>query len=121
MFRRAVFNVAACNYDDHTKNVSFLLKQNSQWRLSPAYDVIYSYNPHGIWTNRHQMSVNGKRENITYEDLLALGKENNIKASKEIIGQVLEAAGNWPKYAREAGIENDKIKEIRKNFKLKIK
>lgn len=121
MYRRVVFNVVACNYDDHTKNVSFLLRQNQQWRLSPAYDVIYSYNPQGIWTKRHQMSVNGKRENIDYKDLLTIGNENNIKAPKEIIDQVLEAASNWEKYAKEADVQKEKIKEIKRNLKLKIK
>ena len=61
MFRRLVFNVIARNLDDHTKNISFVLRQNQSWRLSPAYDVVYSYNPQGKWTKRHQMSINGKR------------------------------------------------------------
>ena len=42
MFRRMVFNVLATNCDDHTKNVSFQLKQDGEWRLSPAYDICYS-------------------------------------------------------------------------------
>ena len=121
MYRRIVFNVAACNCDDHTKNISFLLKQNQQWRLSPAYDVIYSYNPHGLWTKRHQMSVNKKRENIDYMDLLAIANENNIKAPKEIIDRVLEAVSSWKKYAKESGVQREKINEINRNLKLKIK
>ncbi len=121
MFARVVFNVIACNHDDHTKNISFLLRQNQQWRLSPAYDVIYSYNPQGIWTKRHQMSVNGKRENIDYKDLLAIANENNIKAPKEIIDRVLEAVSNWKKYAKDASVQRERIKEIDKNLKLKIK
>ena len=120
MYARIVFNVIACNYDDHTKNISFLLRQNQQWRLSPAYDVIYSYNPQGIWTKRHQMSVNRKRENIDYKDLLAIANENNIKAPKEIIDRVLEAVSQWKKYAKEAGVQKEKINEINRNLKLKI-
>jgi serine/threonine-protein kinase HipA len=120
MYRRAIFNIVACNCDDHTKNISFLLKQNQQWRLSPAYDVIYSYNPHGLWTKRHQMSVNGKRENIDYKDLLTIANENNIKAPKEIIDQVVETVSNWKKYAKEAGVQIEKINEINKNLKLKL-
>jgi len=117
MFRRMVFNVAACNYDDHTKNVAFLLKQNGQWRLSPAYDVIYSYNPSGLWTRRHQMSVNGKRENIEYKDLLSAGKENNIKSAENIISEVYGAVSKWEKYGLSAGVSREKIKEIGKNLK----
>lgn len=119
MFRRMVFNVAACNYDDHTKNVSFLLAPDSHWRLSPAYDVIYSYNPSGIWTRRHQMSVNGKRESIEYKDLASAGKENNIKYTEDIISEVIEAVSNWEKHGASAGVSKERIKEIKKNLKIK--
>jgi len=121
MFARIVFNIAACNCDDHTKNISFLLRQNQQWRLAPAYDVIYSYNPQGLWTKRHQMSVNKKRENIDYKDLLAIANENNIKAPKEIVDRVLEAVSHWKKYAKDAGVQKEKINGINRNLKLKIK
>jgi serine/threonine-protein kinase HipA len=120
MFTRMVFNVVTCNCDDHTKNVSFLLKQDGQWQLSPAYDVIYSYNPLGPWTNKHQMSVNGKREDISLKDLLTVSIENNIRHAKEIIDKVLEIASNWQNYATDAGVPGGKIKEIQKNLQLKI-
>lgn len=59
MFRRMVFNVVARNQDDHTKNISFLMDESGSWRLSPAYDMGYAYNPSGFWTATHQMSING--------------------------------------------------------------
>ena len=64
-----VFNVLARNQDDHVKNVSFLMDRRGRWSLSPAYDVTYAYNPHGMWTGTHQMTVNGKRDAITMQDL----------------------------------------------------
>lgn len=121
MYKRIVFNVVGKNLDDHTKNISFLLKKGDSWRLSPAYDVIYNHNPEGKWTRRHQMSINGKRENISYKDLLVLGKENNIKTSKKIIEQVLETLAKWKDYAADSGIENNRIKEIGKNMELDLK
>ena len=57
-FLRMVFNVMARNYDDHTKNFSFLLKQGQSWELAPAYDVTHAHNPRGRWTYQHLMSVN---------------------------------------------------------------
>lgn len=120
MYKRVVFNVIGKNLDDHTKNISFLLEKGSFWRLSPAYDLIYNHNPEGKWTRRHQMSVNGKRENISYKDLTALGNENNIKSSKEIIEQVIEVMSNWKKYAADAGVGKIRIKEIDKNLELDI-
>ena len=38
-FRRMVFNVAAVNRDDHTKNLAFLLPAGGAWQLAPAFDV----------------------------------------------------------------------------------
>ncbi len=65
MFRRMVFNVVVRNQDDHTKNISFLMDRDGKWRLSPAYDMGYAYNPDGQWTSVHQMSINGKFSGIT--------------------------------------------------------
>jgi len=121
MYRRIVFNIAGKNLDDHTKNITFLLRENQSWRLSPAYDLIYNHNPEGKWTRRHQMSVNGKRESISYNDLITLGNENSIKSPKEIIEQVLEVLNNWKKYAKDIGLEKRRIEEINKNMELNIK
>ena len=47
MFKRMVFNVVVRNNDDHTKNISFLMGEDGTWKLSPAYDMGYAYNPEG--------------------------------------------------------------------------
>jgi serine/threonine-protein kinase HipA len=115
-----VFNVVGKNLDDHTKNISFLLEENGSWRLSPAYDMIYNHNPEGKWTKRHQMSINGKRDNIKYGDLLAIGEENNIKSCRDIIKQVLEVLSNWDDYAVKADVSKARIKEIKKNMEYNL-
>ncbi len=63
-YRRMLFNVIARNQDDHTKNIAFLMGPDGKWTLSPAYDVTYSHNPAGRWSNKHQMIINGKREHF---------------------------------------------------------
>jgi serine/threonine-protein kinase HipA len=113
-FQRMVFNVVARNQDDHTKNITFLMDKNGQWRLSPAYDVIYAYNPTGDWTSRHQMSINGKRDNFIRDDLLSVSKEMNIKSSDRIISDIVEVVSNWPTFAKDAGVEVSQLKSIRK-------
>ncbi len=120
MFRRMVFNVAVRNQDDHTKNISFLMGEDGKWRLSPAYDMGYAYNPQGGWTSRHQMSVNGKFDGITRADLLSFASANGIKDAAEIIDQVLRAAARWPEMAREVGAPEDMIKVIAMNMSLNI-
>lgn len=116
MFRRAVFNVVMRNQDDHTKNISFLMDEDGKWRLSPAYDMMYAYNPHGGWTATHQMSINGKFDNITRTDLLALAQQNNIKGASTIIDQVCDAASHWPQLASECGVPKATADAIRRNM-----
>ena len=118
MFRRMVFNVVVRNQDDHTKNISFLMDEVGQWRLSPAYDMGYAYNPKGGWTAMHQMSVNGKFEDITRDDLLAVAVANNIKNAAEMIEQVVDAASNWPRMALDCGVPRDMVSNIERNMSL---
>ena len=112
LFRRMVFNVVARNQDDHTKNISFLMNQRGQWKLSPAYDVAWAYNPEGEWTSQHQMSINGKWSDITRADVMAVAANMNIKRPAEIIEQVTNAVANWPQRAKETGIPNKVAKAI---------
>jgi serine/threonine-protein kinase HipA len=114
LFIRMVFNILARNQDDHTKNISFLMNKDGKWRLSPAYDVIYSYNPSGKWTSRHQMSVNGKRDDFNREDLLKVAGEMNIKTARDIIERVNQAINEWPEIAKDCGVDKEQISRIHK-------
>ncbi|WP_339697584.1 type II toxin-antitoxin system HipA family toxin [uncultured Roseivirga sp.] len=116
-YLRMVFNVIARNQDDHTKNIAFLLPQGGEWRLSPAYDVNWAYNPQGDWTSQHQMSIRGKRDNFTMDDLLAFAKENSIKKPQEMIGQVTSIVMDWPKYAAQTGVDKNRISIIGKTHR----
>jgi serine/threonine-protein kinase HipA len=113
-YRRAVFNVLGRNHDDHVKNIAYLMNKRGEWRLAPAFDVVYSYNPTGAWTSRHQMSINGKRDGFELEDLLVLARATDIKRTKAlaIIEQVDAAIGRWPVFAADAGIGDDTIRTI---------
>ena len=118
MFRRMVFNVVARNQDDHTKNISFLMGDDGTWRLSPAYDMGYAYNPNGGWTATHQMSINEKFDDITRQDLLELARQNNIKDAAPIIDEVCEMASKWPKMAQECDVPKEMIVPIVSNMLL---
>ena len=84
-FRRMAFNVVARNQDDHVKNIGFLMDQRGQWSLSPAFDVTYSFNPSGDWTARHQMSINGKRDQFILEDFRACANSAMMKWCKMML------------------------------------
>ena len=118
MFRRMVFNVVVRNQDDHTKNISFLMDESGKWRLSPAYDMGYAYNPNGRWTATHQMSINGKFEEITRDDLLAFAHQINIKEAKNIIDEVCEVTSHWPDMAKDCGLKQGIIDDIFTHFQL---
>ncbi len=104
MFRRMVFNVIARNCDDHTKNFSFLLKQNSKWELAPAYDICHAYRPGSEWVSQHALSVNGKRKNITKTDLMVIGKSIRCKKASQIIDEINETVNQWASFAKEVEI-----------------
>lgn len=120
LYLRMVFNVIARNQDDHTKNISFLMDTSGMWSLSPAYDVTYAYNPANKWIGKHQLSVNGKREDITREDLLSLAKQMNIKKPKEIIEKVIAVIRDWSMYAQEAGVPKNQITALGKTHLLNM-
>ena len=120
LFRRMVFNVVVRNQDDHTKNISFLMDENGKWRLSPAYDMGYAYNPNGGWTATHQMSVNGKFDDITREDLLAFAHQNNIKEAPSIIDEICEVASQWVELALECGVPRKTTEVILSNMLINM-
>ena len=115
LFRRMVFNVMARNQDDHTKNIAFLMNKRGEWRLAPAYDVIYCYNPDGAWTRRHQMSVNGKHDNFEKADFEAVAKRFNLLKKTGVdlvIEQTAAALARWPQFAAEAGVPDQTAQQI---------
>lgn len=112
LFRRMVFNVIARNHDDHTKNIAYLMNERGTWRLSPAFDVIYSYNPSGMWTNKHQMSINGKRDDFERFDLEMIGEEMGIKEYSKIIDKCNDVVSNWKKYADKSRVKEAQVLSI---------
>jgi len=103
-FRRMVFNVAAANCDDHTKNVSFLLEEGGRWRLSPAYDMTHAHNPAGGWTAEHLTAVNGRRADITGDDLRIVADRFAVPDARRILTQVLAGVDSWSELALQAGV-----------------
>lgn len=104
MFRRMVFNVAARNCDDHTKNFAFRLKQNSKWELAPAYDICHAYKPEHKWVSQHALSINGKRKDVTKEDLLVIGSSIKNKKAEAMIDEIGDVVSNWKKFADEVKV-----------------
>lgn len=118
MYRRMIFNVVARNQDDHTRNIAFLMDHEGKWSLSPAFDITWSYNPTGKWTNRHQMTIQGKRDALTRKDLLAVSEQYGIKGAKEILEEVTTVVAKWLRFASEAHVALNLQHAIAKTHRL---
>jgi serine/threonine-protein kinase HipA len=119
---RAMFNVVGRNHDDHVKNIAFLMNRRGNWKLSPAYDISYAYDPIGDWTSQHQMSVNGKRDSFERKDLIALANSAGIKASpaNEMLDHIIIAISRWPEFAEKASIEESLVVQIQNNHRINL-
>lgn len=107
LYRRMVFNVMARNCDDHTKNFSFSMDKTGTWKLAPAFDICHSYRPGSTWVSQHSLSINGKRQNITRDDLLEVAKNMNIKKADAIISQVNAVVSKWNDFATQTKVKED--------------
>lgn len=106
LFRRMVFNVMGGNVDDHVKNISFMMEPDGVWHITPAYDVTFTTNLDGtVLENAHSMSIQGKFEDITEEDLKLFARQNGIKNAGRIIDEVCTAISHFYTYASECQID----------------
>lgn len=113
-YRRMVFNCLAVNQDDHVKNVSFIMDRTGKWRLSPAYDITFSYDLNNKWLRAHQMTVNGKSTGIDLSDMLKAGENMGIKEShcKKIISEIAASVRDFEVFANKAGISERTVSFI---------
>ena len=107
LFRQAVFNVLGDNLDDHSKNFSFMKKKTGEWHMTPAYDLCFTYDLTGMgYANRHEMTLCGKDRDITREDLLRFGNENDIRKAKSLINDVADILMSFKEYALNNGVSS---------------
>jgi serine/threonine-protein kinase HipA len=119
-FRRMIFNVLARNQDDHTRNIAFLMDREGKWSLSPAFDVVWAYNPAGKYTHQHQMSINGRRDGFSKKDLLAVAGQFSIRSADAILERVAEAVAAWPRLAIEEEVPRKLRAEVQNSLRLDI-
>ena len=116
-----VFNVVARNCDDHTKNFAFIMNQQGEWTLSPAYDICFSYRPDSVWVSQQSLSVNGKRQGILDDDLMMVAKQMNIKRPQLIIKEIKETVLKWPQFGEEVGVSAKLIDHINRCLLNRLK
>ena len=90
---------------------------DSMWLLSPAYDLTYGVDLTApAYINRHSLSINGKNEDITREDLEVVAQRNDIQDYKSLIDMVSNAAGKFREFATELKIDEHLIDSIESDF-----
>jgi len=119
LFRRMIFNEVAKNYDDHVKNISFLMDKGGRWKLAPAYDMTFSYSKASFWTSSHQMRINGKRDKLTIEDMVSAGKNMGLtkKTINTALQEVIIAVREWPEYAKAVQLDKNTMNYIKQFHK----
>jgi len=115
-----MFNVVGRNQDDHVKNIAFLMNRRDRWRPSPAFDIFYAWDPRGDWKNRHQMSVNGKRDKLERGDLITLANVAGFKRPRasEMLDRIIETVRRWPDFAEKAGVEEVRAAQIQNSQRI---
>lgn len=121
IFLSMTANVACGNIDDHSRNFSFLMGKDGVWHMAPTYDFVYAIDNYAF-DFYHKSTINGKDRRISRKDLLTVAQRYKVNDAEPMIDKVVEVARDYPRYAREAGINRyiaDKIlKDIEERSKL---
>lgn len=99
-FERVVFNVIFNNRDDHPKNFAYLMSQEGNWSLAPAFDITFCDGPGGY----HQMDVMGEALDIERKHLIALGTreaELEVPQIAELIERISSVAATFSAKCRD--------------------
>lgn len=114
-FRRAVFNLLACNQDDHSKNFAFLQSDDGQWSIAPFYDVTFS--PHPFGEHATAFAGHGKTPPLkAMKNLANVAGFSNWSEAKEVIESVREAISMFRQEALLLGVHKDTIRLIEKQL-----
>jgi serine/threonine-protein kinase HipA len=110
VFRRMVFNILACNRDDHTRQHAYLMGPAGEWRLAPAFDLTYALGPGG----EHYLDIEGEGRRPTRAQVMSLGKKHGLDTRRvaAVIAEVSAAVADWRTQAKKAGVSKDSVKMI---------
>jgi serine/threonine-protein kinase HipA len=110
-YRRAVFNVLAHNRDDHVKQHAFIMNETGQWRLAPAYDLVFSRGPGG----EHYLAIGGRGgDDMRRQHIIKLGTDQGITKAlcEEIIERTAQTVRDLPRFAQRYDVSQQTLREI---------
>ncbi len=83
-FEIILFSFITGNADMHLKNFSMLERENGQFLVSPAYDLVSTYLVISNEPEQMSLTINGRKNKLTKKDFDALGKSLNL-TEKQIL------------------------------------
>jgi serine/threonine-protein kinase HipA len=109
-FTQMIFNVLANNRDDHVKNFAFIMADNGEWKLTPAYDLTFATGPEG----EHSMTILNEGKSSKKRDIQELGKKAGLSSTEinQSMEKVVTAVQKWSEFAQLAGVSEKRGKEI---------
>lgn len=109
-FRRGIFNLFACNQDDHGKNWAFLQSDQGEWQVSPFYDVTFS--PQSFGEHSTAFGGFGKKPSVKAMQKLARHTGLSWNETQKIMQQTLDALSQFAVLAHDFGVKNATVKLI---------
>jgi len=104
-FRRAMFNLFACNQDDHSKNWAFLQDDAGDWVPAPFYDVTFSPHPY----QEHATAYAGFGKNPPLKAIQVLAARAGYakwEQARKDIDEIVAFLADFAVVAREFGVDN---------------
>ena len=122
LFRRMAFNMVVRNTDDHLRNHGFI-REGTEWRLSPAYDLMPSPAVPGVGT-LFDLSIGiGKLgRKATFENALSESARFglNKKEAEEIFLAVTGNVAKWRTFMSKHGISDVDMEKFSGSFTLSV-
>lgn len=114
-FRRAMFNLFACNQDDHSRNWAFLQDDKGQWTPALFYDVTFS--PHPF--NEHATAFAGYGKKIPLKAIQKLAMHAgfaNWRRAQQAIAEIVEIVASFQVVAQTFGVHSKIIELVAKRL-----
>jgi serine/threonine-protein kinase HipA len=117
-FERCIFNVIMHNRDDHSRNFAFRMNEQGLWKLSPAFDLTYSFGPGG----EHSTSVAGHGKHIMRAQLMQVAKAGGIsvQVANRCINEWLSSTQGMAKLWKELPIRRTTVNDLMKSIGSRI-
>ena len=112
-FKRAMFNLFACNQDDHSKNWAFLQKDKGDWQPAPFYDVTFS--PHPFNEHATAFVGHGKKPPLaSIQKLASIAGFANWQEAQQAMQEVVEVLDGFRVKALALGVKKNTVIAIEK-------